>query len=1195
MKRIISSVLVIVMLIAGILTAFPFSVMAAESSSTNNVVTTYPEEKLTDDEKQAVIDDYQKKTFESAEKMYEYDLDKDYLATLTYEDGKYMLAVNIYTGVVYHIDNTDPANPIIYTSNPYDKDTKTYDLMSQVAITYVTQAQPSDDKNKTEYSFSGIKSGLYLDVQWEKNSKGQIIGIRANYKLGAPEQIYRVPDAIFADDLGEYLLKPMLEELARMLEEAFAAVGESFAANPSKVSSLKHSRYKLNGKTYYIQSFNLWDDNGTTNRNRESLKYGGSYHKDTVQIATKALQKYAEEVLGRKSEDYKAISSYISKINTLMSEYSLYNESLIDASNKDKTLEIWLKSVPNAKNADGSFKPVFVLDNPNPDNLQNSYVLIGKTIKDNFASLPESERFDQADAQELTKKTGYTSLLRDIPEFSCSLVYTLDKEDGSLVVDFPISSLKYDRETFIVKSVNYFRYYGAGNVDKEGSIFYPDGSGSVIEFSDFGKGNIAVSGDVYGKDYGRVALSLAYKHREQISMPVYGMVNTLGDGTTGGYFAIIEDGAALSSISASIQRSIHVFASVYSEFTPLGYDKVDLSDVVSVGDSTEYIVVAETGYQGSHKTRFIQLMDPSASKDGRFDASYIGMAECYRSYLEKRGAISKIQETEDSMPLYIESLGSMDVLERILTFPVSVSTPLTTFEDVKVMYTELAGEGITNINFRLTGFSNGGMYYTYPAKVNWESSLGGDEGFVDLISFAEKESAKDGYSLGIYPDFDFQYINNTAMFDRVSNRTHGSRYIDNRYANKQVYDSVSRMYEVVYSILVSADTLDDLYTDFIEEYYGYGNKKISVSTLGSDLNSNFDDDNTVDRETSRKYVESLLNRMAKKNGFSVMTDVGNAYTYKYVDHILNATLDSSHLTNSSYPVPFLGMVLHGYKNYAGTPLNYTGSIDYNILRSIENGASLYYILCMQNTNYLKDDEILSKYYGVDYKNWFDKIVDSYNVLNGAIGDIQTYEIVDHRALIGERVPNPSERVEDLSDLLSEFASVLDAEIAKAVSAKLAELKASGVLGTPLSVNLSKDDIINAVIGSETTASVVDGVIEILSYEDLLSSGFISLIDSIVSKYEALYPAVDGAVELDFDINTIDYDSKYNYSTESEADADDYKSTVYTSDNGSIIMVKYQDTATGDSRIFIINYNNYDVTVNFMGESFVVKKVGFVKI
>ena len=125
--------------------------------------------------------------------------------------------------------------------------------------------------------------------------------------------------------------------------------------------------------------------------------------------------------------------------------------------------------------------------------------------------------------------------------------------------------------------------------------------------------------------------------------------------------------------------------------------------------------------------------------------------------------------------------------------------------------------------------------------------------------------------------------------------------------------------------------------------------------------------------------------------------------------------------------------------------------------------------------------------------------------------------------------------------------------------------------------------------------VVDGVIEILSYEDLLSSGFISLVDSIISKYESLYPDVDGAVELDFDINSIDYKSRFNYSTESEADSDDYSSTVYTSDNGSIIMVKYQDAATGDFRIFIINYNNYDVTVNYMGNSYLVGKVGFVKI
>ena len=91
---------------------------------------------------------------------------------------------------------------------------------------------------------------------------------------------------------------------------------------------------------------------------------------------------------------------------------------------------------------------------------------------------------------------------------------------------------------------------------------------------------------------------------------------------------------------------------------------------------------------------------------------------------------------------------------------------------------------------------------------------------------------------------------------------------------------------------------------------------ISVGTLGTALNSDFDDDEPYNREDARTFVKRALEYIAGSGdqALDVMVDGGNVYTWKYVRHILNAPLDSSRYIRSSYSVPFLGVVLHGYMN-----------------------------------------------------------------------------------------------------------------------------------------------------------------------------------------------------------------------------------------------------------------------------------------
>ena len=1217
-NRIIASMLVLVTLITAMLAVMPVA-QAAESESAVVTLPTHDYTATGEAEKLEIVAAYKSQkenAYASASDMLDADIASDRVASIV--RGNYQIYINVYTGFVYY-KNTVTGQ--VLTSNPIDPGENpnlSAEVLSQVVITYASHAKPKDDKVIT--SFAGLADGSALVVT--KNDSNNTLEV--TYSLGESEAVERVPDAIFVSDMEQYIIAPMFAQLETMLKNA---LGDYVSGSIKTTDS--------NGNNVYLKSYNPYKTDVSL------LKLSGDFHGDMIKTVASALKDYAKSQLGETSAVYKKIADYVNNISVIFTNYSLYNVNINGITDEQK--QLWYETVPNMKSKGES---VFLLDSKDKDKIAVDYQLIGKALKANLD-------FSSSLAEEIAAKTGFKSAVDKFARFKCTLVYSLDA-DGSMNVSLSRNSLQYNylgkspesgwkwQDTFIIKSISYLSYFGAGNVNNDGYIFFPDGSGTVIDFADFSNYAVQVKGELYGKDY--CYANISGQHREQVTMPVYGVVNDVclssasGKTVTNGYLAILEDGAAISTLHATSGGDMHRYATAYASFAPYAFDEYNLGDAISVGGNTSYLDVAKKGFEGSFKTRYVMLSDAEFVSNGsaEFEASYVGMAMCYKNYLSERGVLEKIRDVAEDMPLYIEALGSMNVLQRILTFPVSVSTALTTFKDVQTMYDQLSSKGIDNINFRLTGFANGGMYYTYPARVAWEGSLGGENGFKDLVSYANSVNSNSGKHLGIYPDFDFQYINGTALFDGVSNSWHAAKMVDNRYASKQAYNSVNGLYESLYSILVTSNKLDELYSKFNKDYSKYGLKSLSVSTLGSDLNSNFDDDNTVHRDAARADVVALLNKMANTDKYSLMTDIGNAYTYKFVDHIVNATIDSSHLVHSSYAVPFLGMVLHSYVSYAGTPINYTGSVDYNVLHSIENGAALYYILCMRNANYLKEDEQLSKYYGVDYKNWFKDIVKSYNFLNEAIGDLQSFEIIYHKALIAERVPNSSEHKDDLTLLLSEYVSAADGIIAEAVANTLdAMANDYSYVGRGLSVSVDKlsllenakakfyaDELAEIAAIKEAYKDVTDAEelkakdAAIAKIEDYISSelsefGFIALLDQLVEKYTVKYPEKNGAVKIAFNkdgavVTGIDvapvafeYDTKHNFSSNSNSDVDEdeYDSSDYTVDNGNVVTVTYKDTSSADGKevVFLINYNNYDVEVKINGVLYKISRMNYVRI
>ena len=902
--------------------------------------------------------------------------------------GAYQLWANPYTGEVA-LKNRVTGQ--IITTNPADfgetdttslPDATKEQLLSQVIISYKDET----GINATMTSFK------------EAASRGQIVirdikkGIRVEYTIGRLATTYLLPGYIMKDRFESEILAPFEAVMNEQLKEAGQAPYD-----------------EQSGQTY---------------------------------------EEYLQEMF--ENEPSAAFESTYFAYKALLESYSLNDPNANLSTSAIKSMqEVFPITAETDEN--GKFYAIYALDNKLVDRRKS-------TLEGYVKQYCPEYGYDDLEADHTA--TYYEAEDTKHPLFRLALEYVI--QDDGMTVRLPAGAIRYDETLLTLNNIMITPYLGAGcldTADNNGYVFFPDGSGSIMEFSDLYNEHVKVSvsrsNRVYGTDYAYYSVE-GSQHQESVRMPVYGVVDTQNvktysvgaDGKaetlttqeSRGFLAIVTEGDALTDITVEFGATMHPFASVFSRVTPRPSDEYSLENAISASgaQNQKWTVVSDRKYTGNYTTKIIMLTDkqigdsliadPKSGVDSYYRADWIGMAHAYRDYLESNGVIDRLkaEDVKDQLPLYLEAFGSFETTERILSMPVTVDKALTTFEDVQKMYSDLSTIGIKNVNFRLVGFANGGMESRYPAKLKWEKAVGGSDGFESLLADARAK----GY--GIYPDFDFLYIRETGWNDGISEKESSVRTVDDRYASKQVYDAVYQDFRSYFEICVASSQLNDFFASFSENYAEYDSKGISLALLATDLNSNFDKDDPTNREDAKAHYVELLQAAAKK--YSVMTEGGNMYAVSYTDHMLDMPIESSNYSNSSHTVPFIGMVLHGYLNMTGTALNEAGDVNYNIMRSIENGYAPYYILSYNSdaTALMKQNKDFSKYYSIRYDIWFGSgtvgtnsfkpgaLPNQYKLLNSAIGDLQTALIEDYDFLVCERVQKPSEVIADAQKLLAKI-------------------------------------------------------------------------------------------------------------------------------------------------------------------------------
>ena len=1057
-KKILSLFLAVLMLCSA-MTGLSVMTVFADETTAGGTTTTPPEAPTVEE----TMKELYTEVFASPEEK---------LATMKpmYDNGKYTIYVQELSGEVAIKDLR--TNQVLFT-NPYDVGVSTAsesvknDILSQIIVKF--------EENGREKVFSSFEHAALRDQIKIKNIKN---GIRVEYTIGREEARHLVPEMITKERFESEILAPMEE--------------------------------------YYGVSY------------EDALKF-----KDDS------------------SHPLYAVSFYLFK---RICYYSLKD---LDACSSDRLKQDMMEAFPITKKFD-----VYVLDPIISAAEKEKLEEVIKTACPNYT-------FEELDADH--QLTEYTSEEDNPPVFKMALEYTLD-DDGFTVrlpangIRFNedkfqltnISILPYmgcgnnayegytfypdgsgalfafedlvDQNTYSVASKIYgtdYAYHKITGATYQQTVRYP--VFGIVENTKFY--NCISMDETTGQDKTTPVSGLIYDKIQQAKEEGTTLPAALSKYDTllsnsdveeveqdRGFVAIIEEGDALTDLVNYHAGVLSPYDTVQMNFNPRPKDSYNVADAISVGSNSEWTVVSNRKYVGNYKIHYVMLSDEKTAAEEElptgtwYEATWLGMAKAYRDYLTdpEHGSLKALssEQTSGDLPLYIESFGSIETVEKILSIPVEVKKPLTSAKDVISIYEELSKAGATNINFKLTGFANGGVLYsTIPYNLKWERAVSKEVDMQELFDYAANLEAG---NLGLYPDFDFSYVVETKMFDGFTLRKHAVRTIDDRVTYERKYVATQQKYSGMLKLAISPAYFDHFYTKLMKNYLKYDNVTgISVGTLGNTLNSDFDEDEPYNREDSKQFVRDALKYISGSNdgNMSVMVDGGNAYTWEFVDHILNAPLDSSRYLKASYSVPFLGVVLHGYKNFAGTPLNMEGDLNYAKLKAIENGASVYFTLSYQNTQILKEDPFLSEYYSIRYDIWSDDVKSIYNELNAQLKDVQNKLIIDHRFLEGIRVSDLDELDRDILD---EFNSVLDYQTNKTELDE--KKKAQAVADARDNIASLKNTAQKVVKDNITYYSGLSGAAYKYVGDDGFETRFASYIEAKTAyeKLQAQYAAADEA-------------------------------------------------------------------------------------
>lgn len=502
-------------------------------------------------------------------------------------------------------------------------------------------------------------------------------------------------------------------------------------------------------------------------------------------------------------------------------------------------------------------------------------------------------------------------------------------------------------------------------------LFYPSGSGTLIDNKTLSQAGRSYDAQVYGND---PVMQIDYQENtdKSIRIPVYG-----SKAMDQGVCAIIEEGAETTTIRADVGSSSIGFTAAYTRVQLRGYSS-----------NTATFIYGLKQTMNVYSTNMIDTMVSIGFYPLKGeDANYSGMAKTYKNFLGLKG-----EKTDDEAVLSLTFVGGTVVDKSFLGIPYEGVIAATTFNDVKKILEELSTEVDGKINVRLVGFGETGITSRdYAGGFNFNKKFGTLSELKELNKYCESNN------IDLFFDFDLTTLKNSSsgfsnVFDVSYSALGKIAYIyDYDVATRSKIDSTKHN-------LLKRELLEEGANKLLKKISKWNLDGISLSTLSNVCYSDFstkDNVNYHSKANSSLQISGILEKAAKD--YKLASSDANAYSAVLSTVIYDVPTSSSQEKVFSKDVPFYQMVFKGYVDLTGDYQNLSSVPKANILKHIETGNSLSYLTI---SNY---DSVFVNYEGYEffnseYADISDEIISNYKNTKDYFSKVNGAEIVSHTIL-----------------------------------------------------------------------------------------------------------------------------------------------------------------------------------------------------
>ncbi len=511
------------------------------------------------------------------------------------------------------------------------------------------------------------------------------------------------------------------------------------------------------------------------------------------------------------------------------------------------------------------------------------------------------------------------------------------------------------------------------NDDSNAYLFYPSGSGAIVNNNTISSAGIVYESQVYGGDAAMLQDTQETTTKE-VRLPVYGAVN----GNLGAV-AIIEDNAEAATVGVKAGAGSLGFSGVYTKFDLRGHS-TNAVQTMNNGSSRQE-VYAISPAEKPITVGFYPLKDEKAN--------YSAMAETYRNYLKEKGDLKETVKEES--PLNVTFLGGVMIDKSFLGVPYKDLVAATTIEKAQEILTELHDKTGSKISAKLLGFGSTGVEYgSYAGGITLHKNIGSKKQLTALADYSKNNN------IDLYYDFDLIRLKKASSgFSTTFDVAYSSLL---KVTTVYKYNAASRSYEETTGYkLLKRELLDKGANKVLGKIKKWNLNGVSLESLSQIAYSDCSTETTeyMTKGYMAKDVTELIGKF--KENYKVAGEDANAYAAAASDIVFNTPSVSSQERIFKYDIPFYQMVFKGYVPMTCESLNLSSNPERELLTAVEAGSGLNYTLISKYYNEFIDYHGYL-FFGSQYSDIADSIIATSNELKDYYKAINGSEILSHKIL-----------------------------------------------------------------------------------------------------------------------------------------------------------------------------------------------------